>query len=59
MISSIISSIKLSLNPYEKVKFSLKRRLEAYNSQYGEISPIIEKKLENLISFLVNCIRLK
>lgn len=38
----------LSLNPEEKLSFSLSKRLEAYNSQYGELSPIIERKLEKL-----------
>jgi len=38
----------LSLSAYEKLKFSLNRRLEAYKSQNGEISPIITKKLDRL-----------
>ncbi len=38
----------LSLNYEEKLKFSLDRRLEAYNNQYGGLSPPIEKKLKRL-----------
>ena len=38
----------LSLTPDEKIEFSLKRRVEAYNSQYGGLSPIIERKLTRL-----------
>jgi len=38
----------LELNPNEKLEFSLKRRLEAYDSQYGGLSRSIEKKVSNL-----------
>ncbi|MFX0166987.1 MAG: radical SAM protein [Candidatus Hodarchaeota archaeon] len=38
----------LSLTPEQKIEFSLKRRTEAYSSQYGEFSPEITKKLKKL-----------
>ncbi len=38
----------LSLSPNEKLEFSLKRRVEAFNSQYGGLSSIIERKLNKL-----------
>ena len=38
----------LSLSSTEKVEFSLKRRVEAYSSQYGELSETIERKLKRL-----------
>ncbi len=38
----------LSLDTNEKLEFSLKRRLEAYDSQYGGLSPTIENKLVRL-----------
>lgn len=38
----------LSLEPNEKLDFSLKRRLEAFESQYGGITVNIKRKLENL-----------
>ena len=34
----------LDLSPKEKIEFSLKRRLEAYESQYGSLSEEIQKK---------------
>lgn len=38
----------LNLSPNEKLEFSLNRRLEAYISQYGQLTPLIERKLSNL-----------
>lgn len=38
----------LSLTSKEKLEFSLKRRVEAFSSQYGGLSTIIEKKLDSL-----------
>jgi len=32
----------------KKIEFSLKRRLEAFESQYGKISDTIQKKVNNL-----------
>ncbi|MFW9880228.1 MAG: hypothetical protein ACFFG0_44710 [Candidatus Thorarchaeota archaeon] len=38
----------LNLTPKQKIEFSLKKRTEAFSSQYGEFSPEITKKLERL-----------
>jgi radical SAM superfamily enzyme YgiQ (UPF0313 family) len=38
----------LSLTTNEKIDFSLKRRVEAFRSQYGGLSATIEKKLDKL-----------
>ncbi|NVM27900.1 MAG: radical SAM protein [Candidatus Helarchaeota archaeon] len=38
----------LSLSPEEKLEFSLKRRVEAFSSQYGGLSRPIERKLNKL-----------
>lgn len=40
----------LSLSPNDKIEFSLERRVQAYESQYGSLSPIIEKKLKRIYS---------
>jgi radical SAM superfamily enzyme len=38
----------LDLDKEEKIEFSLKRRLEAYKSQYGGLSQVIQKKYNRL-----------
>ena len=38
----------LSLNSKEKIEFSLGRRVEAFNSQYGELTGDIKEKLKKL-----------
>ncbi|MFX1338602.1 MAG: radical SAM protein [Promethearchaeota archaeon] len=38
----------LILTPHQKLEFSLKRRVEAFSSQYGRLSSNIEKKLDKL-----------
>ncbi len=39
----------LSLDPKQKREFSLKRRVEAFNSQYGGLTPEIKKKMNKLL----------
>lgn len=38
----------LSLTPKQKIEFSLKRRTEAFSSQYGELTPEINNRLSEL-----------
>ncbi|MFX1376957.1 MAG: radical SAM protein [Promethearchaeota archaeon] len=38
----------LNLTPKEKIEFSLKRRTEAFSSQYGGLSPDVKNKLNEL-----------
>ena len=38
----------LNLTPKQKIEFSLKKRVEAFSSQYGELSPEIKVKLKKL-----------
>ena len=42
----------LNLEPHEKIEFSLKRRAEAFASQYGGLSQTIEKKIKRLSEML-------
>ena len=38
----------LNLTPHEKIEFSLKRRVEAFRSQYGGLNQTIQRKLKRL-----------
>ena len=38
----------LNLTPHEKMEFSLKRRVEAFRSQYGGLNQTIQRKLKRL-----------
>ncbi len=38
----------LVMDDKKKIEFSLKRRLEAFESQYGEVSDTIQKKVNKL-----------
>ena len=49
----ILSSIDnyLNMDDKKKIEFSLKRRMEAFKSQYGELSDTIQKKFKRLSNF--------